>query len=376
MIFLPVAFMKGIIGRFFLQFALTVVFAVLVSMLVSFTLTPMMASIFLKGNRLRRGDSGVPAKSTVFSGMGKLFDRGYKVVEGLYRRLLEVSLRHRKTVLILALLIFILSLYITKFIGKEFVPPEDQGRFIGRLEGPVDYSIDQMDSLFRKAEDIFIKTPEVTTVFYALGFGFPPEINKAVLFTGLTPKSEREKSQEEIKAEMRKKLNQIPGIKATAEDIALIGGGQRTVPIQYSIRGRDLGSLQTYTREIVREFSKLPGIVDVDTSLEAGKPELRVYIDRDKAADLGVDVATVAGAINLLIGGELDITKFKDESKGKRYDVRVQVGPGDRKDPHDLGRRYVRSRDGKMVELAIVVRVQEGGGPSIITRVDRQRAIT
>ena len=375
-IFLPVAFMKGLVGRFFLQFAITVVFAVLVSMLVSFTLTPMMASIFLKGTSSRRGNTGLPAKSTVASRMGDRFERVYKSTEGLYRRLLEVSLRHRKTVLILALVIFIISLYITKFIGKELVPPEDQGQFLGSLEGPNDYSIDQADNLFKKAEDIFRKTPEIKTVFYALGFGYSPEINKAVLFTSMTPKSERAKSQEQIKAEVRKKLGKIPGLEARAEDISLIGGGQRMVPIQYSIRGRDLTSLQTYTREIIREFSKLPGIVDVDTSLEAGKPELKVYIDRDKAADLGVDVATIAEAINLLIGGELDITKFKDETRGKRYDVRVQLDPRDRKDPSDIGRLYVRSRDGRMVELANVVHIQEGGGPSIINRVDRQRAIT
>lgn len=177
-------------------------------------------------------------------------------------------------------------------------------------------------------------------------------------------------------AEVRKRFREIPGLKGTAENVSLVGGGQRMVPIQYSIRGRELKALENYTKEIVNQFSKLRGIVDIDTSLEAGKPEVRVYIDRDKAADLGVDIAMVAEAVNLLISGEVDVTKFKDETKGRRYDVRARLNPEDRMDPDDIGKIYVRSKDGRLVELSNIVKVQEGGGPSIINRVDRQRAIT
>jgi hydrophobic/amphiphilic exporter-1 (mainly G- bacteria), HAE1 family len=116
--------------------------------------------------------------------------------------------------------------------------------------------------------------------------------------------------------------------------------------------------------------------VDVDTSLEMGKPELKVFIDRDKAADLGVDVATITEAINILISGETDITKYKDETRGKRYDLRIRLYPDERNNPDDLGRLYVRARDGRLIELRNLVRIQEGGGPSVINRVDRQRAIT
>jgi len=216
----------------------------------------------------------------------------------------------------------------------------------------------------------------VKTVYYALGYGRTQEINKAVFFTTLHPKRERKKSQEQIQSELRRKLKQIPGLKATVENVALVGGGVRSTPIQYSIRGSDLAMLQSYTRQIVNEFSKLPGIVDVDTSLEAGKPELKVFIDREKAADLGLSVAAVAEAVNLLISGEMDVTKFKDEARGRRYDVRVRLNPEHRKDPADLERIYVRARDGKLVELANVVRITEGGGPNVINRVDRQRAVT
>jgi HAE1 family hydrophobic/amphiphilic exporter-1 len=375
-IFLPVAFMKGIIGRFFLQFALTVVFSVLVSLLVSFTLTPMLASIFLKRIAHRRGNSGTDAAPAVkpISRFAGLFERGYSNIERSYRPLLAFSLRHRGAMLIGALILFAGSLYLTTFIGKEFIPPEDQGQFIVRLEAPIDYSVDKADEFFQPAENILREMPEISAVYYRQGPG--GAVNRAIIMIRLIPKAERKKNQEELKKEIRNKLRKFPGLKVSAENLSLIGGGQRQVPIQYSVRGRDLSELQAYTRQISGEFSKLPGIVDVDTSLEMGKPELKVFIDRDKAADLGVDVAAIAEVINLLISGETEVTKYKDESRGKRYDVRIRLNADERRNPDDLSKLYVRSRDGRLVELRNLVRIQEGGGPSVIDRVDRQRSIS
>ena len=367
-IFLPVAFMKGIIGMFFFQFALTVVFAILVSLFVSFTLTPMLSSKFLKEH------TSSHTSTSVFKHLSDWLEKQYKKVEESYRRLLSIAIEHRAIVIVSAVIIFILSLYITKFLGKEFLPSEDQSRFVARLEAPKDYSIDQIEGMFKKAEEIVLATPEIMTIFYGQGtFG---EVHKGTMFIGLKPKSERTRSQQEIMADMRKQFRQIPGIKGTAEDVSLVGGGQRMVPIQYSIRGRNLDELNRYSKQIVSEFSKLSGVVDVDTSLEAGKSEVKVYIDRNKAADLGVDIATVAETINFLIGGEVDITRFKDEARGRRYDVKMRLNPENRKDPDDIGRLFVRSKDGRMIELSNIVDIKEGGGPSIINRVDRQRAIT
>ena len=367
-IFLPVAFMKGIIGMFFFQFALTVVFAILVSLFVSFTLTPMLSSKFLKVH------TSSHTSTSVFKHLSDWLEKQYKKVEESYRRLLSIAIEHRAIVIVSAVIIFILSLYITKFLGKEFLPSEDQSRFVARLEAPKDYSIDQIEGMFKKAEEIVLATPEIMTIFYGQGtFG---EVHKGTMFIGLKPKSERTRSQQEIMADMRKQFRQIPGIKGTAEDVSLVGGGQRMVPIQYSIRGRNLEELNGYSKQIVSEFSKLSGIVDVDTSLEAGKSEVKVYIDRNKAADLGVDIATVAETINFLIGGEVDITRFKDEARGRRYDVKMRLNPENRKDPDDIGRLFVRSKDGRMIELSNIVEIKEGGGPSVINRVDRQRAIT
>ncbi|MCK9390059.1 MAG: efflux RND transporter permease subunit [Syntrophales bacterium] len=376
-IFLPVAFMKGIIGRFFMSFALTVVFSVLVSLLVSFTLTPMLASLMLK---MHKNNHEAPTGGRIkmfFKRLGDNLEKYYKITENWYREVLVVGLRYRKSVLIGALIIFILSMYMTKFMGKEFVPPEDQSNFLVRLEAPIEYSVEKTDQLFRQAEEIIRKTPETARVMYAqgLGPGGAGQANKGIMMVGMLKKDERKRSQEEVKAEVRRKINQIPGIKGTAEDISLIGGGLRNVPIQYVVRGTDLEFLTTYMKQIVSQFIKLPGIVDVDTSLEAGKPELRVIIDRDKAADMGVSVASIAEAVNVLISGEVDITKYKDEAKGRRYDVRVRLNPEDRVNPADIGRIYVRAKDGRLVELANVVKIQEGGAPSTIYRVDRQRAM-
>jgi hydrophobic/amphiphilic exporter-1 (mainly G- bacteria), HAE1 family len=382
-IFLPVAFMKGLVGRFFVQFALTVVFSVLVSLFVSFTLTPMMASRFLKKHRAEGQEQGEDKHQSAPHGPVRAFfarisgrlEGWYIKTEDYYRKLLELALNHRAIVIIAATVIFVSSMFLTAFMGKEFVPPEDQSRFILRLKAPIDYSVDEVDRMFKKAEDIVRATPETVTCFYAQGFTMG-QVNRGLMFISLKPKSERKRSQQDIMAEVRKKIRNIAGLDGSAEDVSLIGGGVRNVPIQYSIRGADLSAVESYSKKIVSEFSKVPGIVDVDTSLESGKPEIRVYIDRDKAADLGVDVASVAEAANFLIGGESDISKFKDEARGRRYDIRARLTSEDRYAPGDIGRIFVRSRDGRLVELSNIVRIQEAGGPSVINRVDRLRAVT
>jgi HAE1 family hydrophobic/amphiphilic exporter-1 len=279
-------------------------------------------------------------------------------------------------VLIFAGATFLLGLSFLFFIGKEFTPSEDQSRFVIRLQTPIDYSVDEVDLMNRKAEEIVRKFPEVKSVLYTQGGGRTAETNKANLSINLVPKSDRRKSQEEVKAEMRRALRKIPGLKASVENISMIGGQGRQVAIMYSIRGLELDKLENYTKEIQERLGKLPGIVDLDSSLEKGKPEVRVFIDRDKAADLGVDVATIAETANFLLSGEVEITKFKDEARGRRYDVRVRLDPENRASPDDIGQIYVRSKDGKLVMLSNIVTLKEGGGASIINRVDRQRAVT
>lgn len=361
-IFLPVAFMKGIIGMFFMEFALTVVFAVIVSLIVSFTLTPMLASKMLKSSANHAGKTA------------DFMERYYKRLEDAYRHLLVWSLKHRCKVMLAAILSIVLSGVIVNFLGKEFLPPEDQAQFIVRLEAPLDYSIDKVDEMFRRAEDIVGKEPGVKRVFY--GQGFSGEINKGFLFIGLVPLKERELRQEDLMAVVRRKLLSITGLNVSAENVSMIGGGMRLVPIQYSLKGRDLKELERLSNDIMRQLSAIHGVVDVDSTMKSGKPEIRAFIDRDKAADLGVDVASIVETINYLVGGEADITKFKDESRGRRYNVKTRLNPEDRTDPAQIGRLMVRAKDGRLIELASVLRFQEAGGPISINRIDRQRSVT
>jgi hydrophobic/amphiphilic exporter-1 (mainly G- bacteria), HAE1 family len=386
-IFIPVAFMKGMIGRFFFQFGMTVVFAIMVSWFVSFTLTPMMSSLFLKRDnetksvfkkdtKLQNGLHRIRYYEFMRGASDKL-ESAYATLEEKYKKILVWSLGNRRKVIVLAAVIFVFGFSLTFFIGKELVPSEDQGKISVRLTTPIDYSMNEVDQMCKKAEDIIRKYPEVTSIFYYQGGGRTDEINKATMTVNLVPKSKRSKSQEMIKTELRRALRVVPGLRASIEDPSTMGvGGGRSVPIQYNIRGSDLGNLGKYSDEIMRQFSRLPGIVDVDSSLETGKPEIRVYIDRDKAANLGVDVTTIAETINILISGEVDVTKFKDETKGRSYDLRVRLNKDDRVNPDDIGRIYVRTKDGKLVQLSNLVSLKEAGGSSIINRVDRRRAVT
>lgn len=369
-IFLPVAFMKGMIGMFFLEFGLVIVFAVLVSLFVAFTFTPMMASRYL---RVQTVDDR-KTKNSLMRRYSNKFGNFYSRMENAYKTLLVAALRHKITVIIIAIIAFTSGLIFSGFLGKEFVPPEDQGTFIVRLEAPIGYSVEQADNLFRNAEEIVRATHGVKNVFYALGI--VGDVNNSIMFIGLSPQSERQKSQQQIMAEIRRELEQIPGLNGTAEDVSLIGGGMRMVPIEYSIKGPDLSALESYAQEITSQFSKIHGVVDVETSHKAGKPELKVYIDRDRAADLGVDAATLTEVITLLISGEVNVTKFKDEAKGRRYDVRMKLNPEDRQNPEDIKRLHVRSKDGRLIELSNIVSIHKAGGPATIDRVDRQRAIT
>ena len=374
-IFLPVAFMKGIIGRFFMQFSLTVVFSILVSLLVSVTLTPMLSSLLLHPRKKDAPEGGTPGG--IMARIGEKLENGYKKIEEAYLPVLTFSLDHRRTVLIGALILFIFSLWITRFIGKEFKPSEDQSQFMIRMEAPIDYSVEHAGALFSRAEQVVRSMPDVTAVFFGQGAGQGrmSQINKAFIQTSLRPRSERDKSQQAIMAELRKTFAAIPGLKSTIEEVAILGGGIRNVPIQYSIRGGSIDELRTYVKAIVAELSKVKGVVDIDTSIEAGKPELSVYIDREKATNMGVSVFSVTEAVNLLMSGEVNVTKFKDTAKGRRYDVRMRLDPKDRMNPSDIGRLYVRAVDGKLVELSNIVTIEEGGGPSSISRKDRQRTI-
>ena len=218
--------------------------------------------------------------------------------------------------------------------------------------------------------------PETSSIFALMGAGgFIAVANKGFIFVQLKGAEEREKSQEEIMSYLRKELNNISGIVAYVEDITAMGGGGmgRSAPLQFRIKGPELSQLGDISTKIIAQRREIDGIVGVGSDMELTKPEVRVYIDRDKAADLGVDVRVIASAINTLIGGR-EVSQFR--SGGRSYDVRVRLIPEQRTTFSDINRLLVRNRNGELVRLSNVVDVREEVGPDVINRLDRQRSTT
>jgi hydrophobic/amphiphilic exporter-1 (mainly G- bacteria), HAE1 family len=357
-VFLPVAFMKGIIGRFFIQMGLTVVIAILISLLVSLTLTPMLCSRFM---RIEQRHGPISAA----------LERGFRAVEQAYRSALAFALRRRAVVIASALALFALSLGLSRFIGREFFTQADESRFIVRFETPLGWSVERIEAAARQAERILFSHPEVRGAF--VGTGFFGSINQGVMIVILVPKSERAVSQQQLMNTLRRELSAIPDLTVAVEPLIPIGAGERGTDVQYIVEGPSLGDLAARVGQIVERLRRSPGFVDVDTDLELTKPEVKVYINREKAEDLGLDVATITQTINVIMGG-VDVAKFKEG--GERYDIHVRAVPSDREIPSDLERILIVSRDGRRVKLSNVIEVVESASPNVINRYNRQRAAT
>lgn len=357
-VFLPVAFMRGASGRFFYEFGVTVTIAVLVSLFVSLTLIPMLCSRFL----------------VVSEGAWPRLRRGYLALENWYTRRLAAALRHRGLVLVAALLLFALSLLLVRKVGSEFTPSEDVARAVVRFETPIGSSLEYTDGKVAALEKVLAGRAEVKGRFAAVGLSASGRgSNKGMIFVRLLPKTERKMTQAQIITLLRREFSGIPGVRAFVEDPSAGFGAQRGSPLEFYIKGPSLEGLGSIAGAMVDRLRQIPGVVDINTNLDVGLPEVRLYIDRDRAADLGVEVSTIASAVSSLVGGE-DVTRFKDQ--GKRYDVRLKLAPSDRSVPGDLGRILVRNRDGRLIRLESLVRIVEGSAASVINRRDRERAVT
>jgi HAE1 family hydrophobic/amphiphilic exporter-1 len=361
-VFVPVAFMKGIVGKFFFEFGITVTIAVLISLFVSLTLTPMLTSRFLSYQQKH-------GKVYLFleKGFDKVFDR--------YRPLLALALRNRWKVIVIAAASVVAGLALFAVLGKEFLPNEDQGRYMVRLETPIDYSLPRADSVMRKVDEELRQRPEVQSTFYVTGSDLTPDVNKSRIYVNLKERKDRNIVQIDSMKQVRDFLSTKPDLKSSVEMIAMVGGGMRSVPIQLMVQGRDLEDLNKRTLAIKDEFAKLPGIVDADTSIEIGKPEVRIRIDRDKAANLGVSSSSIGGTVNTMIGGEL-VGKYKDDKEGERYDITTRLLASERDQPSDIDTLWVRSSTGELVRLKDVTTIQTGKGPTVIMHYNRQRAAT
>ncbi|MBI3315650.1 MAG: efflux RND transporter permease subunit [Candidatus Omnitrophica bacterium] len=367
-IFLPVAFMKGVIGKFFFQFGVTISAAVLLSLLEALTLTPMRASQFLR----------VGERTTRF---GKMMDHSFTGLAKAYGKALEGVLKRRWLVVGAALLVFIVSLSLFKVLRKEFVPPQDQGMFLCRLQTPVGSSLEFTDSRFKQAEKFVLSCSEVKRYFGAIGGFGGGEVNTGILFVTLKDKNERgirpgfkhPLSQQELIGVFRKELNKIPDTKAFIQDLSTRGfTAQRGFPVEFTVRGRDWEKLAGYSHEIMERMRKTGLMVDVDTDYLLGVMEVQIKPNRRKAQERGVDMATIGNTVNALIGGQR-VGKYTRE--GRRYDARVRLVADERMNPEDIERLWVWNNHGEMVKLSDVVDVELKPSLLSITRRERERAI-
>ena len=357
-IFIPVVFLSGIVGRLFNSFALVVSFGVLVSLFVSVTLTPMLCSRFL----------------VVEHQHGPLYRRleaGFIALENTYRRLLGWALSHRKKVMLFALLMVALSAVLIGLLKTEFLPEEDESRFMVSLKTPIGASIHYTNDRTKQAEAILQKYPEISSVLTIVGGFGGGQVNQTNLVVRLKPKTARSRSQSELLADMRKALSGIPGVRAAAFPFPRIGetrGGK----LQFAIVGPSLAQVGQSAQQMMTSLAGTQGIGRLDLDLELELPQLNFDIDRTASARLGVSTQAISDALNLLTAG-VDAAKFSD-GDGERYNIRLKAADEALTRPDDLKAIYLRSSTGELVRLDALVKVQPALGPTLIARQNLQYA--
>lgn len=368
-VFVPVAFMGGIVGRFFFEFGLTVAFAVLVSLFVSFTLTPMLSAWW--GVEPHKGREG---GNPVNRAIGR-FNAAFDAMADRYRGAISWALDHRRTTLLVAGGSLVGALLLFPFIGGGFMPDQDSGDFLVQFETPEGSSIDYTR---RKAQEVVRALDGIRGVDYTyttVGAGATGTVTQGEVYVSLLPLSERTRAQDDVMIEARERLSSIYGVRPSVLDAGGVGGAQK--PLIVNVHGPDVAVLQTLSSQIADAMEAIPGIVDVDMSLGEPRPEYRVEVDRDLANELDLDVSQVAGSVRPLLAGQV-ATTWEDPS-GEERDVVVQLDPADRVSLEDVltlpvaTTRKTGADASVTVPLAQVARVQEGSAPSQIDREDLQR---
>ena len=360
-IFIPVIFMKGVIGKFFLQFGVTLCVAVLLSYLEAITLAPARCAQLLKTSREHR------------SRVGQAVDRGFEKLEGIYARVLARALKRPWWVLIGAVAVLVVSAFAFRALPSEFVPSQDQSRLMVRLQTAVGSTLQETDGYFKRAEAFIGSRPEVQRVFGVVGGFGGGGVNTGIIFVTLKPPDER-MSQSEFQQVLRKELNSYPGLRAVVQDLSQSGfTAQRGFPVEFSVRGADWERLVQASTQIREKLQSSGKVVDVDTDYQLGMPELRITPDRARAADLGVSIESVGSTLNALVGG-LRVGKYS--SGGRRIDVRLRLLADQRSRPEDLSVLKVRTSSGELVPLSSLVKQEERPALQAITRRDRERAIS
>ena len=385
-IFVPVSFMSSISGRFLYQFGITAAVAILVSLLVSFTLTPTMSA-----RLLRRGDahSEEAAKSR----------RGfYRWIDGVYTWMLKRAISHRAVVAAIAVVVILSAIPLYGLVKQDYIPTDvDESEFDVSVNANEGTSMDAMNEVMRRVEAELLSTPGVQVVLADAGGGFLGGVNQGGAYVRIAPIGERSfslarlaegifhgkpleafkgnYSQRDVMQEIRARLRKFKDLRTSvrnARSINIGGGGSE---IDFVLRGPDLPTLVKYAEELRQKAPQL-GIVDADTSLRLDKPELRVEIDRGRAADLGVATEDIASALRLMVGGDQRVSRFRDEAVNDDYDVQIRLTQGQRNDPATISRLYVPRQNGGLARLDNLVKIVPATTASRIERLDRQRQVS
>jgi len=377
-VFLPVGFMGGIVGRFMSSFGLTSSFAIAVSLLVSFTLTPMLAARLIK--RSSDAEEGKFERHTEPADHGSKQSRFYAPIDRSYTRMLGWSMAHRWVVVVACLIVIVSIVPLFMFVGKNFLPVDDQSQFEINVRAPEGSTLTNTSLLAERISADIRKLPGVTDTLTTIGGGQQEQVNVASIYVKMQPIEERSVTQNDLMLRTRseilaKYLKEFPGqLRTSVQQVAAIsGGGFRNADIQYVIGGPDLDKLTKYSEALLGKMKTLPDVVDVDSTLITGKPELRVVIDRARAADLGVRVADIAQALNTLVAGQ-KVSTFNAGTD--QYNVRVRAIGQSRASVEGLQQMIVSSSKIGWVSLDNLVHVEEGTGPSAIDRLNRERQVT
>ena len=362
-IFLPVAFMGGLVGRFWKSFGLTATIAIGVSLLVSFTLTPMLSSRLLKKtNNTHKGKS----KESRF----------YSLMEKGYLSMLKWCLDHRATVIILAIALFFSTVLIMKFLKGEFIVDDDMSEFEVVVETPPGSSLEKSNEIVQGVESELRKISEVEHIFTTIGVRgqYQSNVTDVSIYVGLKHLSERERNQQAIMQDARMRLKKYAGLRLSVQNLNLIsGGGFRQTPFNLIIRGPELEKLDEYSKTLIKRLSAIPGFVDADTGQALRHPETQVIIDRNKASDLNVKIDTIASGLRTMIGGE-KISLFREGDE--QYNVRLRLAADYRKDTKQIENLTVPAADGNLVKVSNITTLISGTSPAQIDRFAQERQIT
>ncbi|MBN1606612.1 MAG: efflux RND transporter permease subunit [Polyangiaceae bacterium] len=360
-VFVPVAIMKGIVGRFFVQFGLTVSFAVAMSMLVSFTLTPMMSSRLL-------------ALTHEENRLAQWVDRGMSALERVYGTIIGWSLRYRLTTMGVAVAAFVASGALVSRVKTEFFPAEDRSLFSINVELPTGTALETTSAAAEAiAADLRRHIPGIKHALTTVSGGTQGQDNEATIRVTLVDTKHRKHSQQQIMNWARARYGKIPDVTTTVQEAGIIEGGGHAQPVQYLVMGDKMDELIAVSDHLKQKLEHRKGFVDVETSYRGGKPEIDIEVDRERAAALGVPVASIASTIRTLLAGDA-VSDLK--SGADAYDITLQLPPDERSRIASLSGLKVRSVTGQVVDLSNVVRVKRTSGPNKIERMNRQRQIT